>query len=150
MTERIDGRGIVQDLAANGVAWAFDLLECEQPLQERPCSCSQGDPFGSGICSQPRLIVRCSHSACTTRVTDIGDVDVASACLAGPLSGGLGLSKYFGGAGPWDHGCRFVLAGLVRGTLAVEMISAGLVPGTSSVEINMNIAKTSRKVMKML
>ena len=29
VTERIDGRGIVQDMAANGVAWAFDLLECE-------------------------------------------------------------------------------------------------------------------------
>ena len=36
---------IGHDMAANGFDWAFDLLECELPLQECPCPCSPGDPL---------------------------------------------------------------------------------------------------------
>ena len=81
--------------------------------------------LGHPIAGQPRQIVRCSHSTCTTRVTEIGHVDVASACLAekhhGPSAWGHGLSEYLVGAGPWDLGCRIFLSGLVPGTTCAEM-----------------------------
>ena len=77
-------------------------------------------PLGNAIGSRPPLIVRCSHSTCTTRLTEISDVDVASTSLAGrhhgPLTGGSGSSEYYVGPGPWDHARLFFLSGLVPGT----------------------------------
>ena len=108
-----------------------------------PCRMSMsmqpGRALGNAIGGQPRQIVRCSHSTCTTRVTEIGHVDVASACLAekhhGPSAWGHGLSEYLVGAGPWDLGCRIFLSGLV--------------PGTTCAEINVDISETSENVLKM-
>ena len=44
LAERTDSRGIVQDMAANGFDWSFGW-GCELPLQECPCTCSQGAPL---------------------------------------------------------------------------------------------------------